>query len=412
MDTHRTSNRVPRPALALALGALLAVPVAAQTTWNVPGDYPSIHAALGFSSDGDIIEVEPGTYHEYLDTFGKTLTLRGLGGAEVTIVDATGWTKSALTISGGSPLIEGLTLSGGAPPSGAGNGGGGVAVADGTPTLIDCIIRDNTVTLKTGGGVYGANPAVVTLKGCTLSGNKVVSGGVGGGAANHVLLEDCLVEDNTASIGGGLYNVLGATGCVIRNNTATSNGGGVALSLDKISHCVIQGNTAGANGGGMYSSLAVPAGGMLPPVADVTLLQNTAATGGGLYYAVTGTPADVGGTLERVVFADNVANTANDGAYVNVAESATGEFSVTSCTFANDRLFVTSVALTVSNSIFWGLTGMIQCQCLGHPVDVSYSDVKGGFAGVGNMNADPLFVDVAAGDLGLQPGSPLSLIHI
>jgi len=35
-------------------------------------------------------------------------------------------------------------------------------------TSFDCTnVGDNTVTLKTGGGVYGANPAVVTLKGCT-----------------------------------------------------------------------------------------------------------------------------------------------------------------------------------------------------------------------------------------------------
>src|SRR5262249_17410700 len=154
---------------------LLALPAAA-TTWNVPNDYPSIHAALGFSSDGDIIEVEPGTYHEYLDTFGKTLTLRGLGGADVTIVDPTGWGKTVLTISGGAPVIEGLTLSGGAPPSSSSNGGGGVSASAGTPTLIACTIRDNTVTLKTGGGVYGATPALVTLQDCTLRGNTVTNG--------------------------------------------------------------------------------------------------------------------------------------------------------------------------------------------------------------------------------------------
>src|SRR5215510_9476353 len=122
MDSVRSSCRVPQPALAVLLIALLALPAAAQTTWNVPNDFPSIHAALGFSSDGDTIEVEPGTYHEYLDTFGKTLTLRGLGGADVTIVDATGWGKSVLTVSGGAPLVEGLTLTGGAPPSSSGNG--------------------------------------------------------------------------------------------------------------------------------------------------------------------------------------------------------------------------------------------------------------------------------------------------
>jgi hypothetical protein len=37
---------------------------------------------------------------------------------------------------------------------------------------------------------------------------------------------------------------------------------------------------------------------------------------------------------------------------------------------------------------------------------VSYSDVQGGFAGIGNIDADPLFVDAAGGDFALQPGSP------
>jgi hypothetical protein len=39
-------------------------------------------------------------------------------------------------------------------------------------------------------------------------------------------------------------------------------------------------------------------------------------------------------------------------------------------------------------------------------VSATYSDVKGGFAGAGNQNQDPLFLNPAAGDFGLQPGSP------
>jgi parallel beta-helix repeat protein len=321
-------------------------------------------------------------------------------------VDATGFAKSVLTVSRGAPLIEGLTLMGGAPPSSSGNGGGGVAAADGTPTLIDCIIRDNTVTLKTGGGVYGATPALVTLKGCTLSGNKVTNGGVGGGAAKNVLLEDCLVELNTAGSGGGLYSVLGATGCVIRGNSATSNGGGVALSLDTISNCVIQANTAGGKGGGMYGS-AMPVAGQLPPVADVTLLQNTAATGGGLYYELAQPLQLVGASLTRVVIADNVADSANDGAYIDVGGFiGSGDVLVDNCTFGTDRLYAVAAALKISNSIVWGLTDALQCACFGSGLQVSYSDVKGGAAGPGNMNADPLFADPATGDYALQAGSP------
>ncbi len=37
---------------------------------------------------------------------------------------------------------------------------------------------------------------------------------------------------------------------------------------------------------------------------------------------------------------------------------------------------------------------------------VAFSDVQGGFAGIGNIDADPLFVDPANGDYRLRPGSP------
>ena len=37
---------------------------------------------------------------------------------------------------------------------------------------------------------------------------------------------------------------------------------------------------------------------------------------------------------------------------------------------------------------------------------VSYSNVEGGWAGAGNIDADPLFFDPMNGDYRLQPGSP------
>ncbi len=37
---------------------------------------------------------------------------------------------------------------------------------------------------------------------------------------------------------------------------------------------------------------------------------------------------------------------------------------------------------------------------------VTYSDVQGGFAGIGNIDADPLFADPDNGDFRLQTGSP------
>jgi hypothetical protein len=37
---------------------------------------------------------------------------------------------------------------------------------------------------------------------------------------------------------------------------------------------------------------------------------------------------------------------------------------------------------------------------------VTYSDVRGGFAGEGNINLNPIFVDPGNGDFHLSPGSP------
>ena len=68
--------------------------------------------------------------------------------------------------------------------------------------------------------------------------------------------------------------------------------------------------------------------------------------------------------------------------------------------------------LFIANSIIWGNTAGFTS----HPSQIStyaggfvlasYSDVEGGFAGVGNIDTDPLFVDAAVGDYHLQAGSP------
>ncbi|UHG89597.1 putative Ig domain-containing protein [Spirosoma oryzicola] len=39
-------------------------------------------------------------------------------------------------------------------------------------------------------------------------------------------------------------------------------------------------------------------------------------------------------------------------------------------------------------------------------LEASYSDIQGGYTGVGNINQDPLFVDANRGDYHLKPGSP------
>ena len=56
----------------------------------------------------------------------------------------------------------------------------------------------------------------------------------------------------------------------------------------------------------------------------------------------------------------------------------------------------------VANCIFWNDVGG---ELSGTP-NVTYSDIQGGFAGPGNINADPQFIDAAGGDYHLQNTSP------
>ena len=75
---------------------------AAADTWTVDvnggGDYETIQAAIDASSDGDEIQVMPGTYispiNYVIDTLGKAIWVHSTEGSGVTIIDG-------LQLSGG-----------------------------------------------------------------------------------------------------------------------------------------------------------------------------------------------------------------------------------------------------------------------------------------------------------------------
>ncbi len=53
---------------------------------NVPGEFPTIQAAIDAAMDGDEVEVHPGTYNEAINFLGKAITLYSSGGAAVTTI--------------------------------------------------------------------------------------------------------------------------------------------------------------------------------------------------------------------------------------------------------------------------------------------------------------------------------------
>jgi hypothetical protein len=137
-------------------------------------------------------------------------------------------------------------------------------------------------------------------------------------------------------------------------------------------------------------------------VTDCTFSGNMALFGGGLAH---------GGTVTNCVFRGNSALLFGGGMYVaNISPTATH------CTFSENSA-PNGHALAIEG-VFPFPNGVILTNCIlwdggdetwtdsWATITINYTNVQGGFAGTGNINTDPLFVDPSSGDYRLSPNSP------
>ncbi len=170
-----------------------------------------------------------------------------------------------------------------------------------------------------------------------------------------------------------------------------------------------------------------------PTVANCTFTNNIATTSGG-GIAIESRALIAEPIIENCVIAANVASRAADGLgttwsggggiYINRGTGATAPApSLFNCTVANNTIGSPGVGIYGANSggiydwesspnlnsciVYANNVGGIQDQRLAYPLPtaavVSYSDIQGGFAGVGNINLAPQF---ASAELDLLNTSP------
>lgn len=107
--------------------------------------------------------------------------------------------------------------------------GGGICIQEGTFTIADGTVESNTCSAQ-GGGLYVSNStgATVTVSGGNFSSNTAHSGGGICVSGAHLVMDDGVIEKNSASNGGGFYLVNNARmdfgNGLIRNNRATAGG--------------------------------------------------------------------------------------------------------------------------------------------------------------------------------------------
>jgi hypothetical protein len=291
-----------------------------------------------------------------------------------------------LRISGGdSSTIAYTRISDGhAEGSWPNNCGGGIYLS-GSDTRLgmhNSVVTGNTAS-GYGGGLCNASSATATLTNCTINGNTAST--YGGGMFNKsatATLTNCTITGNRAwdLDGGGLCNFIGATAtltnCTITGNCAFYGGGGGLYNENSatatLTNCTITGNTA-YDGGGLCNKSSATA-----TLTNCTITGNRTAFyyGGGLYNYDNATATLTNCTI--------TGNTASYGGGLCNKSSATA---------------------TLTNCIMWGDSPQ-EVYVSSGTVTVTYSDIEGGYTGTGNINADPLFVDAAAGDYHLQAVSP------
>ena len=344
--------------------------------------------------------------------------------------------------------------------------GGGISCwGSGTsPSILDCFIVGNDAPFSPSGGsgkgggilCYGSS---ALISGCTIKENTCEDrgGGICAGSICSPVIVNNLIDSNTAlsmgsGFGGGFGSTNGVT-AVIRNNVFTNNkapsGGGLSLWGGEVTNNIIMYNeaahdltptTSGSGGGMSVLSSYLPL-----TVKGNYIAYNTALTvGGGVTWdhsvgefegnvvcfnkACGDThPGNLksGGGLSAGYFSSNSKLT-NNIIYENYAEDHGGGISIldifgqgidikiTNFTITNNSspsgsaiYCEDTVALTATNSIIWDNSGTGTGIMYGQitPI-ISYSDVKGGWPGTGNIDIDPCFVNKGKNDYHLLYYSP------
>ncbi|MHC4498877.1 MAG: right-handed parallel beta-helix repeat-containing protein, partial [Planctomycetota bacterium] len=224
------------------------------TCWD--DAFTNLQDALAEASDGHEIWVAEGTYEPNESDRSISFELvegagvyGGFAGAESSRHERD-WTLRETVLSGdiGTPddqsdnsyhvvkgadgaVLDGFKItSGNADGSGSDGRGGGIFCSGVSPTISNCVIRDNDSNFY-GGGMYSEGSCSPTVRNCFFINNSSQTGGgmsnVWLSGSSPMAAISCVFVGNTATWGGAVYNsgcTPTLTNCTFTGNEATYGG--------------------------------------------------------------------------------------------------------------------------------------------------------------------------------------------
>jgi len=172
---------------------------------------------------------------------------------------------------------------------------------------------------------------------------------------------------------------------VVSETIIIANGDVVTFSNGEDANCVLAGFTIADSNNGVYCSAASPT------IVNCSIVGNVSA---GMKLYIGSNP-----TVSNCIIAENGGSGIAMFIFTAGRKILFNSPTIVNCTIVgNSEIGISEGKPTVLNSIIYG-NGV---QIAGSSAVVKYSDVKGGFSGEGNIDADPFFADPDNGDYHLK----------
>jgi len=372
--------------------------IAFATVINIPADYPTIQQGINASAEGDTVLVQPGTYFENINFNGHNIVLGSLfltTGDESyissTIIngDSSGAVITLSDFENSSSFITGLKIM-----NGGGVRGGGIICEDANPNITHNYITENFG--ESGGGIY-CNYAYPFISDNVIMGN--ISSGIGCFRSGPKITGNTFMG-NYAGRGGAIYceNSPDAviSGNYISRNFGISDGAGIYCNMSDaaISNNLIKENIAG-RGAGIFCQRSSPS------IKGNTISRNLGEINGGGIYLFQSDPV-----IGNNIIADNLSFSYGAGLFCNHSNPAFINNTVAGNTasIGGGGIYNFYSVPVITNSIFWANNAPLWPEIFNYSGSsaITYSDIQGGWPGVGNIDTDPLFCDPDSGDFHLM----------